>query len=318
MADPKDLLRHVRVALDAASQVDVDDDSSANVLRCCDVLKLLQTTPVTADLLAGTKAGKAMRKLSTHSNAKIKANAARVVAIWKSSISKQLSKAAPPTATARAPPPAPTPTPDPASSSSAVRRDPTHLVRQSSDSVVDQTPRAAFARAPAAGDAARDSIRAGLAQALLLAVIDECEDVDSPYVLAAAIEDSVFLRYADAASNGYKAKVRTLLFNLKDKKNPDLRRRVLLGEISPSALLDMTSEELASDAQREQNDKIRAMMKRETERTQTVTGNVTDMFRCGKCKKRRCTYYQMQTRSADEPMTTFVHCVECHHRWKFC
>jgi transcription elongation factor S-II len=32
----------------------------------------------------------------------------------------------------------------------------------------------------------------------------------------------------------------------------------------------------------------------------------TDMFKCSNCKKRNCSYYQMQTRSADEPMTTFV------------
>jgi transcription elongation factor S-II len=42
----------------------------------------------------------------------------------------------------------------------------------------------------------------------------------------------------------------------------------------------------------------------------------TDMFKCGKCQQRRCTYYQMQTRSADEPMTTFVTCVNCNNRWK--
>ena len=32
----------------------------------------------------------------------------------------------------------------------------------------------------------------------------------------------------------------------------------------------------------------------------------TDQFKCGKCKQRRCKYYQMQTRSADEPMTTVL------------
>ena len=42
----------------------------------------------------------------------------------------------------------------------------------------------------------------------------------------------------------------------------------------------------------------------------------TDMFRCGKCKKRNCTYYQMQTRSADEPMTSFITCLSCSNRWK--
>lgn len=83
----------------------------------------------------------------------------------------------------------------------------------------------------------------------------------------------------------------------------------------------------------------------------------TDAFQCGKCKQRRCMYYQMQTRSADEPMTvrrvgcpvlvsrslrstlrspkspfpalgctltgsydpsqTFVTCLACGNRWKF-
>lgn len=39
----------------------------------------------------------------------------------------------------------------------------------------------------------------------------------------------------------------------------------------------------------------------------------TDTFTCKKCKKNKCTYYLMQTRSADEPMTTFVTCLECGH-----
>ena len=44
----------------------------------------------------------------------------------------------------------------------------------------------------------------------------------------------------------------------------------------------------------------------------------TSQFKCGKCKKNNCTYFQLQTRSADEPMTTFVHCLNCNNRWKFC
>lgn len=43
----------------------------------------------------------------------------------------------------------------------------------------------------------------------------------------------------------------------------------------------------------------------------------TDMFRCGKCKEKRCTVMQLQTRSADEPMTVFVTCQECGHSFKF-
>ena len=41
------------------------------------------------------------------------------------------------------------------------------------------------------------------------------------------------------------------------------------------------------------------------------------MFKCGKCKSDKTSYYQMQTRSADEPMTTFVRCIDCGKRWKF-
>lgn len=38
---------------------------------------------------------------------------------------------------------------------------------------------------------------------------------------------------------------------------------------------------------------------------------------CSGCKKKsKCDYYQMQTRSADEPMTTFVTCLECDKQWK--
>ena len=42
----------------------------------------------------------------------------------------------------------------------------------------------------------------------------------------------------------------------------------------------------------------------------------TDNFTCRKCKSNKCTYYQLQTRSADEPMTTFVTCIDCGNRWK--
>ena len=40
------------------------------------------------------------------------------------------------------------------------------------------------------------------------------------------------------------------------------------------------------------------------------------IFVCNKCKSKKTTYYQMQTRSADEPMTTFVTCANCNLKWK--
>ncbi len=40
------------------------------------------------------------------------------------------------------------------------------------------------------------------------------------------------------------------------------------------------------------------------------------IFKCPKCHKRKVTYYQVQTRSADEPMTSYCTCVNCGFRWK--
>lgn len=42
----------------------------------------------------------------------------------------------------------------------------------------------------------------------------------------------------------------------------------------------------------------------------------TDVYKCSRCHKRECSFYQLQTRSADEPMTTFVTCLNCGKRWK--
>jgi len=43
---------------------------------------------------------------------------------------------------------------------------------------------------------------------------------------------------------------------------------------------------------------------------------MTDQFKCGRCKKRKCSYFELQTRSADEPMTIFITCINCGKRWK--
>lgn len=43
---------------------------------------------------------------------------------------------------------------------------------------------------------------------------------------------------------------------------------------------------------------------------------MTSQFKCGKCKKRECIYQELQLRSADEPMTLFITCLNCGNRWK--
>eukprot|EP00960_Hanusia_phi_P069093 767000-Hanusia_phi.AAC.4 len=121
----------------------------------------------------------------------------------------------------------------------------------------------------------------------------------------------------------YKGRARSILFNLRDTKNPDLRRRVaalilrqsgckvvlqiLQGIIQPERLTLMDPTDLASDKLKEYRRTYAAYaMKSSTVGGAEDQHSVSDLFLCRRCQKRKCTYYQMQTRSADEPMTTFV------------
>uniref|UniRef100_A0A3Q0QZU2 Transcription elongation factor n=1 Tax=Amphilophus citrinellus TaxID=61819 RepID=A0A3Q0QZU2_AMPCI len=113
----------------------------------------------------------------------------------------------------------------------------------------------------------------------------------------------------------YKTRLRSRISNLKDQKNPDLRRNVLCGNISPQRIACMTAEEMASAELKQ----IREALTKESIREHQLSkvgGTETDMFICSKCHGKSCTYTQVQTRSADEPMTTFVLCNSCGNRWK--
>jgi transcription elongation factor S-II len=144
----------------------------------------------------------------------------------------------------------------------------------------------------------------------------EVEDDNKEVTLACEIELAMHASL-DGVSAKYKSKYMQLSFNLKDPKNPDLRRKVVLGEITPAELISASPEELASDAKKEENQRIREK-KLFDSAPSSVKRATTDQFQCGKCRQRKCTYYQMQTRSADEPMTTFVQCTNCNNAWKFC
>ncbi|XP_057818117.2 transcription elongation factor TFIIS [Cryptomeria japonica] len=137
-----------------------------------------------------------------------------------------------------------------------------------------------------------------------------------PIRVAVSVE-SVMFEKLGRFDGAQKVKYRSIMFNLKDGSNPDLRRRVLLGEIKPDKLIVMTAEEMASDQRKLENKQIKDKALFECERGQNPKAT-TDQFKCSKCGQRKCTYYQLQTRSADEPMTTFVTCVNCNNHWKFC
>uniref|UniRef100_A0AC34QNT3 Transcription elongation factor S-II n=1 Tax=Panagrolaimus sp. JU765 TaxID=591449 RepID=A0AC34QNT3_9BILA len=143
---------------------------------------------------------------------------------------------------------------------------------------------------------------------------DYPEGSQNPDNLAIVIEDAIFEAHA---GEKYSSMLRSRVFNLRDKRNPGLRENVLLGNISPKKFAVMTADEMASNEMKKLRDKFTKEAINEHQMAVTE-GTPSDMFKCGKCGKNNCTYNQMQTRSADEPMTTFVFCRECGNRWKFC
>jgi transcription elongation factor S-II len=84
----------------------------------------------------------------------------------------------------------------------------------------------------------------------------------------------------------------------------------------------MTPEEFVNTSEVDRHpdrwmDKLRQAAERDKALYSRKTTASMQMY-CSSCKKKtNCDYYQMQTRSADEPMTTFVTCLECDKRWKF-
>ncbi|XP_040901091.1 transcription elongation factor A protein 3 isoform X6 [Toxotes jaculatrix] len=134
--------------------------------------------------------------------------------------------------------------------------------------------------------------------------------------MGAEIEDHIY-QEIKATDMKYKNRVRSRISNLKDPKNPGLRRNVLAGSIELSRIATMSAEEMASDELKQLRNVLTQEAIREHQMAKTG-GTTTDLLQCSKCKKKNCTYNQVQTRSADEPMTTFVLCNECGNRWKFC
>uniref|UniRef100_A0A6C0JEX7 TFIIS-type domain-containing protein n=1 Tax=viral metagenome TaxID=1070528 RepID=A0A6C0JEX7_9ZZZZ len=108
----------------------------------------------------------------------------------------------------------------------------------------------------------------------------------------------------------YVDRLRSIFTNL---NNPVLLEQVNSGAIKSHTIAFMTHQELRPD---KWDDLITAKSKRDQNKFENNLEAATDTFTCRKCKSNKCTYMQLQLRSADEPMTTFVTCLSCGNRWR--
>lgn len=163
-----------------------------------------------------------------------------------------------------------------------------------------------------------DSVRDKCLEMLVTALMTDQSEGQTPDELiintAQSIERSLFNEFKSICP-AYKSKFRSKYLNLKDINNPTLRSGLISGMISSERFISMTAAEMASDERRRINSMISEQNMLNSQMAKDNAAE-TDQFKCGRCNQRKCKYYQMQTRSADEPMTTFVTCINCGNRWR--
>jgi DNA-directed RNA polymerase subunit M/transcription elongation factor TFIIS len=114
----------------------------------------------------------------------------------------------------------------------------------------------------------------------------------------------------------YISATRRILSNLNPNSyvnNKSLYSKLQNGDIRIEDLSEMGSVDLAPELYTEMRERQLLREQRQLEGNKAMA---TDMFKCGRCNKRETTFYELQTRSADEPMTKFINCVNCGHHWR--
>jgi DNA-directed RNA polymerase subunit M/transcription elongation factor TFIIS len=113
----------------------------------------------------------------------------------------------------------------------------------------------------------------------------------------------------------YMAVSRRIIGNLNQNSyinNKNLWERFNTNELTLEEIAKQNYYELCPENWQEMVDR---QAKREKIQLEGDFSRATDKWMCNGCKKRKCTYYELQTRSADEPMTIFIHCLNCGKRW---
>jgi DNA-directed RNA polymerase subunit M/transcription elongation factor TFIIS len=128
----------------------------------------------------------------------------------------------------------------------------------------------------------------------------------------------------------YKQRLLSVLFNLKN--NPDMVKKVKPKELETLTPGQMWPEGPQGTTEKKLHEKEMAKEMAKAKNDTEYEGILT----CPKCKSKKTSYFQMQTRSADEvslppmlfvsskrrltirqPATNFCSCL-CGHRWRFC
>lgn len=293
-------------------------DPPSTLLSLLDELK--KGVVASEELLRSTRIGVTVNKLKTHKDPAVARQAGELVSKWRADIKKagtasgsSTPKGSSATANGKA---SPAPTASPAPAAKAQQQQQQQGAKAKAKLGVAPENRSSKAdgiNTDVTGNKTRDNCVKLMYDGLAHMSSDAPSDV---LRVARAVEHAAYNAYQPETSEAYKSKLRSLYQNLKNKSNPELRTRVLAGEISPERFVRMTHEELKSAERRAEDERLQKENMDKAMVAQ-VEKSISASLTCGKCGQRKVSYTQAQTRSADEPMTTFCECVNCGHRWKF-
>ena len=114
----------------------------------------------------------------------------------------------------------------------------------------------------------------------------------------------------------YHSKIISIYSNLKKDSyigNETFLERLKDGEIQSNMIGFLSVYDIFPDNWKEL---LNAKSKRDKIKYELKPEAMTNLFKCRKCGSRETSYYEVQTRSADEPMTQFITCLKCDNRWK--
>ena len=307
------------------------EESKANNDTVLDILKKLDKEVVpTEKLLRETKVGVEVNKFKKSSNPEIAKLVRKIISAWKDAINKNKLKARQQQAAAQAA------ASGNSTSSSAHTDSKTDGSKDGSalsshNGTSDANGSSVKKQAKFQSSKARNSkndgvntiiynikLRDNVIKALYDALAKESEHPPN-HILQVAIEvEKEMNKLNDVVSHEsqYKEKYRVIYSNIISKNNPDLKVKISNGDITPHFLVTCDAKELAPESLKKALEEIREKNLFNAQGA-TIERSVTDRFQCGKCKERKVSYYQLQTRSADEPLTTFCTCEVCGNRWKF-
>ena len=151
-------------------------------------------------------------------------------------------------------------------------------------------------------------------------IVKELEDSILHAVTDESIKEGIEIDWGNRNFwNMYRNRAVSLFENLRGsnsyvKNTENWLQKLKEGEISPRNLVQLNAVDLCPLRWRDVMNRVIESEKKLYSKNESAS----IIMWCSGCKKKtKCDYYQMQTRSADEPMTTFVTCLECDRQWKF-